>query len=96
MKLVTLAPNVHELRINGVDVTFSYETPIAVANMNGDIAIQTSKKFSATTTRHQNKHVPANWARVSQDTLEMAISHLYSGHAELAVEVISSELRASA
>ena len=55
MKLNPIGSNMTELELdNGTKVLFSYKTPIASRGERG-ICFKTSKKWSATTTRHINK-----------------------------------------
>lgn len=52
MKIVPIRSNVTELHLNsGVVILFSYQTPVA-AFVPGKGYLVTSKKFSATTSRH--------------------------------------------
>jgi len=59
MKLTPIKANMTEVEVNGKTVLFSYETPVAIiegTNPDGSIAYyKTSKKWSATTTRHINQ-----------------------------------------
>jgi len=60
-------------------ILFSYKTPVAALNLSpewhdrfGNGMIRTSKKWSATTTRHINKYLGGNYgAQVDQDILDM-------------------------
>ena len=54
MKLKSIASNMTELKINGVTVLFSYNTPVAGWDDSG--AFKTSKHYSSTTTKHINKY----------------------------------------
>ncbi len=54
MKLKQLGSNMTELDINGAQVFFSYETPVAARTETGEL-LRTSTKYSVTTTRHINK-----------------------------------------
>tara|TARA_Y100000361_G_C11131278_1_gene329093 strand:- start:713 stop:952 length:240 start_codon:yes stop_codon:yes gene_type:complete len=53
-----LASNMTRLRKNGVEILFSYETPVAGYDEHG--AFKTDTKFSSTTTRHISKYFVAN------------------------------------
>lgn len=59
MKLTKLGDNAHVLHLsNGVEILFSYETPVAVSlpcSVNGHVGvIKTNQKFSKTTSAHIN------------------------------------------
>ena len=49
-----LASNMTRLRKNGVEILFSYETPVAGYDEHG--AFKTDRKFSPTTSRHISKY----------------------------------------
>jgi len=53
-----LASNMTRLRKNGVEILFSYETPVAGYDEHG--AFKTDTKFSSTTSRHIRKYCTAN------------------------------------
>lgn len=55
MKIKLISLNQTEVKTKKAVVFFSYETPVA-AFINGRI-VRTSKKFSATTTKHINKWI---------------------------------------
>ena len=46
-----IKPNLARVCVGGLEVIFSYDTPVAVALPNGK-RYQTDRKFSQTTTRH--------------------------------------------
>ena len=52
MKLKQLANNQTELQLEKVNVLISYETPVAAYHKATNEYYHTSKKWSATTTRH--------------------------------------------
>lgn len=54
MKLKQLGSNMTELDMGGVQVFFSYETPVA-ARTNTGALLRTSTRYSVTTTKHINK-----------------------------------------
>ncbi len=54
MKVRNIGSNMTEIEIGDKLILVSYETPVACAIM-GDGYYRTSKKWSATTTRHINK-----------------------------------------
>jgi hypothetical protein len=54
MKLRQIASNMTEVYVNGHEVLFSYQTPVAVFHSE-DGYVRTSKKWSPTTSRHINK-----------------------------------------
>ena len=54
MKIKQLGSNMLELDINGAQVFYSYETPVAARTETGEL-LRTSTKYSVTTTRHINK-----------------------------------------
>lgn len=54
MKLRQIGSNMTELEFDGVDVLFSYETPVA-AYVVGRGFLRTDQHYSATTTRHINR-----------------------------------------
>lgn len=64
MKLKQIGSNVTELSFQNVTVLFSYQTPVAMVDANGNYYV-TDKKWSATTTRHINKWVGGNNAQVN-------------------------------
>ena len=53
MQLKPIASNMSQLDLNGYQILFSYQTPVAGLSDNG--YYRTSTKWSATTTRHINK-----------------------------------------
>jgi hypothetical protein len=57
MKLKQLAPNQTEVTIDGMDILFSYQTPVAAVSRGllGGIAYITGKKWSRTTSKHINQ-----------------------------------------
>ena len=55
MQLKPIGPNMTELHVGDVVILFSYETPVA-ARIGGRYYV-TSKKYSATTSRHISKWV---------------------------------------
>ena len=61
MKLRQIASNMTELYINGHEVLFSYQTPVAVFHAE-DGYVRTSKKWSSTTSRHINKWLANRYA----------------------------------
>lgn len=57
---------------HGVEVLYSYETPVALQSPTG-AWFKTDRKWSATTSKHINKFLPSDQGRVtlvSQDTLD--------------------------
>jgi hypothetical protein len=55
MILKKIGENETEVKIGGLEILFSYNTPVAVIKTNEPIYFETSKKFSVTTTKHINK-----------------------------------------
>ena len=53
-----LASNMTRLRKGGIEILFSYETPVAGYDEQG--AFKTDKYFSSTTSRHISKYFTAN------------------------------------
>ena len=53
MHLKPIASNMTQLDLNGYQILFSYQTPVACLSDNG--YYRTSKKWSTTTSRHINK-----------------------------------------
>ena len=53
MQLKPIASNMTQLDLNGYQILFSYQTPVACLSDNG--YYRTSKKWSVTTSRHINK-----------------------------------------
>ena len=53
MQLKPIASNMTQLDLNGYQILFSYQTPVACLSDNG--YYRTSTKWSTTTTRHINK-----------------------------------------
>ena len=53
MQLRPIASNMTQLDLNGYQILFSYQTPVACLSDNG--YYRTSKKWSVTTSRHINK-----------------------------------------
>lgn len=74
MKLKVVGSNMTEVEAGNALVLFSYSTPVAARYMNpaGETEyIKTSKKWSATTSRHINKWLDGVAAReVSQDFMD--------------------------
>ena len=74
-----LANNMTRLRTNGLEILFSYETPVAGYDEYG--AFKTDKWFSSTTTKHINKYFKANGytskeaREISQDEIESKINN---------------------
>lgn len=62
MNLKPIASNMTEVEVNGYRVLFSYQTPVAVMDSLHQF-FKTSKKWSATTTRHINKWLGGNAAQ---------------------------------
>jgi hypothetical protein len=57
---------------NGVEVLYSYKTPVALQSPNG-AWYKTDRKWSVTTSKHINKFLPSDQSRVniiSQDLLD--------------------------
>ena len=54
MKLRQIASNMTELTVNGNEILFSYETPVAAFVFSRGY-VRTAKHYSPTTTRHINK-----------------------------------------
>lgn len=75
-KLHLVGRNMTQLNIsNGMSVLFSYETPVAVYLSNTDTAIQTSKFWSVTTSRHIRTWLGETKATlVPQDTIESLVT----------------------
>ena len=59
MKLNPIGSNMTELSINGVDVLFSYRTPVA-CHVPGEGFYRTAQHYSVTTSKHINKWLRAN------------------------------------
>ena len=55
MKIKNIGSNMTEVESGGYTVLFSYETPVACHSTEEMKFLKTSKKWSATTTRHINK-----------------------------------------
>ena len=74
MKLHNLAANQTQLDIaNGVEVFFSYQTPVA-AFIPGQGYLRTNEKFSRTTSKHINKWLRGYAAQsVDQSVLETLV-----------------------
>ena len=70
MNIKNIAPNQTELHTNdGLVIFFSYDTPVAAFNHNGDF-VRTSTKYSATSTKHINRWLAGHkHSEVSQETM---------------------------
>lgn len=72
MELKQLGSNMTQLNVNGTEVLFSYETPVASYHPATGLK-KTSKKWSVTTSRHINKWIiargydPSDVSTASQD-----------------------------
>lgn len=66
MKLKPLASNLTELELENVTIYFSYKTPVAGCDANGDF-FRTSTHYSPTTTKHIKKAL----GRFYDDAYEM-------------------------
>jgi hypothetical protein len=53
--------NAHTTTIDGVEIFYSYYTPVAF-NMGG-VLMLTARKFSSTTTRQVNRYVRDTWEK---------------------------------
>tara|TARA_R110002020_G_scaffold141155_4_gene312800 strand:- start:515 stop:802 length:288 start_codon:yes stop_codon:yes gene_type:complete len=75
MKLKSISNNETEITTEtGTRILFSYETPVAVINSQGD-CFTTEKKYSNTTTRHINKWVNGlNYTSVPQPVINLLIA----------------------
>ena len=67
MQLKPIASNMTQLDLNGYQILFSYQTPVACLSDNG--YYRTSKKWSTTTSRHINKWLEG----VNADTVDQEI-----------------------
>ena len=65
MKIKSIGSNMSELTIGGVNILFSYETPVAGIDMEG--WFKTNQYYSKTTSRHINKYVGINCRTVTQE-----------------------------
>ena len=71
MKIRNVGSNMTELHTTlGAVVLFSYETPVAAENADGEL-FRTEERYSQTTTRHINKWLEGREARtVSQHVID--------------------------
>lgn len=79
MKLKKLGNNETQItQPNGYIVLYSYDTPVAVHHAASGQEWRTSKKWSATTSRHLNKWCSPTASEVTQETLEAIIKNGYA------------------
>lgn len=71
VSLQQLQTNFTYVTIDDKELYFSYNTLVAVSTLEG--SYKTSTKYSATTTRHMNKHGLKNWKELDQQTLEALV-----------------------
>lgn len=69
--LNTIRTNFNEVTVDNKVLYFSYNTLVAVSTPEG--TYKTSTKYSATTTRHMNKHGLKSWKELDQQTLEALV-----------------------
>lgn len=87
MKLKKIGTNQTEVVLsNGTRVLFSYETPVAAITHNG-VYVQTSKKWSRTTTRHIAQWWRANPLPINSNYYGMGVQE----HEQSVLDAISSE-----
>lgn len=73
MRLVQLGANQTLLKLKGLEVLFSYETPVAGYQRNEGY-FRTDTKHSPTTSRHINKYIGAHSFRtVPQASIELLL-----------------------
>lgn len=68
VKLKILEPKFFEVTIGDKSLYFSYETLVAVRDRSA--WFRTDKKYSATTSKHLNRHIPSPVVLVSPETLQ--------------------------
>jgi hypothetical protein len=69
MTLKNLGANQSSVEVDGVEVFFSYKTPVA-GFIPGRGYVRTDRKYSVTTTKHINKYVGANCTTVPQEMID--------------------------
>ena len=75
MELVPIKNNMNEVRLNGTSILFSYKTPVA-CHVIGKGYIKTSKKWSATTSKHINQWLKMNGAGSVQEVDQSIIDNV--------------------
>lgn len=78
MNLKKLGPNETQINQNGYLILYSYNTPVAVHHCADGQEWKTSKKWSATTSKHINKWCKADAVAVTQEQLELIIAKGYT------------------
>jgi len=78
MELKKLGNNETQVNQNGYLVLYSYHTPVAIHHLASGQEWRTSKKWSATTSKHINKWVSDKAIAVTQETLEAIIKDGYT------------------
>lgn len=74
MKLTKLGANCTQVHVSsGLLVLYSYDTPVAIKDLKNNIDYKTSKKWSATTSRHINKWCSPDAISLDQRHIEMII-----------------------
>ena len=70
LHLTPLGANMTEVRYGDNYVLFSYQTPVAYSDKDGNVFV-TNKKWSATTSKHISKWVNGrSFKKVPQDTID--------------------------
>jgi len=70
LHLTPLGANNAEIRYGTNYVLFSYQTPVAYSDQNGNVYV-TAKKWSNTTSKHISKWVNGrNFTKVNQDVID--------------------------
>lgn len=75
MKLTPIKSNMTEVNIKGTTILFSYSTPVA-CHVIGKGYLKTSKKWSATTSKHINQWLKMNDAKSVQEVPQETIQHI--------------------
>lgn len=76
-KLNIIKTNATIVTIGDIDLYFSYETCVAVKSYKRDIAVQTDKKYSRTTTKHIKEMGAGNFKVIEHETFEKFLDELF-------------------
>lgn len=75
MRLIPIKNNMNEVQLNGTTILFSYETPVA-CHIIGKGYIKTSKKWSATTSKHINQWLHMKNCKSAQKVNQSIIDNI--------------------
>ena len=73
LHLTPLGPNMNEVRYGDKYVLFSYQTPVAYSDNEGNVYV-TSTKYSNTTSKHISKWVNGRpFSKVNQEDIDKLV-----------------------